>query len=110
MLAPLEVHVSGIGGPGAPHRFRFMRQSDFKASKWERPPVWRNVPEHPQDVILTVWQRMSAPEDTPSQPSAVYLPYHVVVARRSLANQTPTQRRNLTKAPKAYKSKALNSN
>ena len=73
-LSHLSVHVTGIGGPGAPHRFRFERRSDVTGpiltpKRWERASV------HAQDVVLTAWNRMCDPTNSPSLPPTLYIPY-----------------------------------
>ena len=66
----------GIGGPGAPHRFRFERRADAPApADIIIPKHWEGVPAHPQDVILVTWARMSDALGAPSLKPTLYIPY-----------------------------------
>jgi hypothetical protein len=82
LLADLPVHVSGIGGPGAAHRFRYIRRHDLPRGVLPIvPAIWNGVPAHAQDIILTALNRMSDPETEPTLPPTLYIPYHVVIER-----------------------------
>ena len=75
-LSHLRVHVQGIGGPGAPHRFRFERRADIPAQEnIIAPKHWEGAAAHPQDVILTTWARMSDPAGAPSLKPTLYIPF-----------------------------------
>jgi hypothetical protein len=81
-LVDLPIHVAGIGGPGAPHRFRYVRRHDLPPGIVPAvPAIWNGVPAHAQDTIMTTWARMSDPEVEPTLQPTLYLPYNVVVTR-----------------------------
>jgi hypothetical protein len=73
-LSHVAVHVSGVGGPGAPHRFRFERRSNV-IGPIVTPKLWEQTTPHKQDVILTAWCRMSDPVDSPSTKPTLHVPY-----------------------------------
>lgn len=67
-MGALDVHLAGIGGPGAPHRFSFRRRESYTAVEaiiLVTPPRWEGMPPHPRDVFVTVWGCMSDPDNAP---------------------------------------------
>lgn len=66
--------MGGVGGPGAPHRFRFERRADVTGSI-VTPKLWEQITPHAQDVILTAWFRMSDAADSPSTLPTLYIPF-----------------------------------